>query len=137
MISRVPGRPVARSLGSRSKRLFSSFGSKTGVPLSTVITSRAVSASSSGAISITVGTGEYQINGGTWVSTPGTVVLGDLIRARLTSSGIHETAVSLEITINGVADTFTVTTHVEAVAELALTQAGELIMNQDGTYLEW
>jgi len=80
--------------------------------------SRTIQTQSTGAIAITSGTGQYQINAGSWVSTAGTVVPGDTIRARVTSSASYETAVALEITIDGVADTFTVTTLAEIVDAL-------------------
>jgi len=94
------------------------FGSYAAVPLDTVVMSRTIQTQATGAISITAdlsGTGEYQINGGLWTSAPGTVVPGDLIRARLTSSALYETLSALEITIDGVADTFSVTTVVESI----------------------
>jgi len=96
----------------------STFGSMNSVPLDTVIMSRTIQTQSTGAIAITSGTGQYQINAGSWVSTAGTVVTGDTIRARVTSSASYETAVALEITIDGVADTFTVTTLAEIVDAL-------------------
>jgi hypothetical protein len=65
---------------------------------------------SGGAISITTGTGDYRINGGSWVSSAGTVSAGDYVEARLTSSGSYDTALELVFSIAGSADTFTVTT---------------------------
>lgn len=94
----------------------STFGSRTNSPTSTVIMSRIIETQATGVIAITDGTGEYQQNGGAWVSTAGTVVPGDLIRARVTSSASYETAVTLEITIDGVADTFSVTTLAEVTS---------------------
>jgi len=93
------------------RHFFTTFGSfNYPVPIDTVIMSRKVQTQVTGAISITAGTGEYQINGGLWVSTPGTVEVGDKVRVRLTSSTEYETLSELEITIDGVVDTFSVTT---------------------------
>ena len=110
------------------------FGTLVGYPLDTVIMSRTIQTQATGAIAITAGTGEYQINGGTWVSTAGTVVPGDLIRARVTSSASYETAVTLEITIDGVADTFSVTTLADTDIYV-IDQDGSEIIDSDGSYV--
>lgn len=61
-------------------------------------------------ISIT-GTGaEYQIDGGSWTSSAGTVTSGQTVRIRHTSSASYSTAVNATLTIGGVSDTFTTTT---------------------------
>jgi hypothetical protein len=81
------------------------------VELSTVTTSAPVTmAGLTGATAITVSGGTYSINGGSYVSTPGTVVNGDQIRARHTSSASELTATNTVVTVGGVADTFTSTT---------------------------
>jgi hypothetical protein len=54
--------------------------------------------------------GTYKKNAGSYVSTPGTVVNGDTITVRVTSSASASTAVSAVLTIGGVSDTYTVTT---------------------------
>lgn len=66
-----------------------------------------------GAISITSGTGEYRINGGSWVATSGTVSAGDYIEARQDSSANYETSVELVFSLPGGTDTYTVTTAAE------------------------
>jgi len=58
-------------------------------------------------------------------------------KVRGTSSGEHGTPVDFVFTFNGVETVFTITTHSEEATEQALTQAGEHIVNQDGTYWEW
>jgi hypothetical protein len=89
------------------------FTDQTDVARSTVITSAAITVAGIDApatISVTGGT--YDINGsGTFVSTPGTVEVGDTVRARHTSSASYETATNTVITIGGVSDTFTSTTE--------------------------
>jgi len=114
------GVPVgnATSRAAEHNRYPLTFGSYSTVPLDTVVMSRTIQTFATGAISITAGTGEYQINGGLWVSTPGTVEAGDLVRTRLTSSAEYETLSELEITIDGVADVFSVTTLTEAAASV-------------------
>ncbi len=53
---------------------------------------------------------EYQKNGGSWTSSAGTVVLGDTVRVRHTSSGSNSTPATTTLTIGGRSDTFTSTT---------------------------
>jgi hypothetical protein len=89
------------------------FTDVTGADAATVYTSNTITvaglgASASGAVSITGGT--YKKNAGSYVSTPGTVVNGDTVTVRVTSSASASTAVSAVLTIGGVSDTYTVTT---------------------------
>lgn len=88
------------------------FTDQTGVALSTVITSAAITvAGIDTAAAITVTGGSYEKNNsGTFVTTAGTVVNGDTIKARHTSSAVNSTAVNTIVTIGGVSDTFTSTT---------------------------
>lgn len=89
------------------------FIDQPGVPLSSVITSAAVTIegiNTSSPISISAG-GEYEINGsGTWTSAGGTVGLNDEVRVRHTSSASPATPTSTELTIGGISATFTSTT---------------------------
>lgn len=62
---------------------------------------------SSAPISVTGGT--YSLDGGSFVSTPGTVTNGQQVRARLSSSGSPETGVTCTVTIGGVSGGYTVT----------------------------
>jgi hypothetical protein len=66
--------------------------------------------STGASVAVTVTGGEYQKNGGPWVSTPGTASNGDDFKVRATSSGSGATAVNAMLTIGGVSDTFTITT---------------------------
>lgn len=90
-----------------------SFTDQSGVALSSTITSAPVMITGiDAAADITVSGGTYDINAsGTFVSTAGTVVSGDTVRARHTSSASYLTAVNTVVTIGGVADTFTSTTE--------------------------
>jgi hypothetical protein len=87
------------------------FVDETSATLSTVYTSNAITVLGiDGATAISVVGGEYRINAGSWVSTPGTVVVNDSVDVRLTTSGSYSTAANCTLTIGGVSDTFTVTT---------------------------
>lgn len=91
-----------------------SFTDVTGANLSTVTESNAITvAGINDASTITITGGEYQKNGGSWVSSSGTVANGDSVKVRGTSSGSYETAVNVVLTIGGVSDTFTITTELE------------------------
>jgi uncharacterized repeat protein (TIGR02543 family) len=55
--------------------------------------------------------GEYSINGGAFLSAPGTVNNGDTVTLRKTSSGSYSTQSDAVLTIGGVASVFSVTTR--------------------------
>ncbi len=55
--------------------------------------------------------GSYSINGGPFVSTPGTVVVGNTVAARITAATSTATVSGATVTIGGVSSTFTVTTR--------------------------
>jgi hypothetical protein len=61
-------------------------------------------------VALSITGGEYELNSGLWSSDPTTTVNGDYFRVRTTSSGTPNTAVTVTLTIGGVAGTFTVTT---------------------------
>lgn len=89
------------------------FADQTGVATNVARTSNARTITGINApVSITVsGGGGYQLNGtGNFVTTPGTVVAGDVVRLRLVASSAASTAVSMTATVGGISDTFTVTT---------------------------
>ena len=88
------------------------FTDLTGVPLSTVQTSNAVTVSGITApAAIAIVGGAYERNGsGIWSSSAGTVANGDTVRVRHTSAATNSTAVHTTLTIGGVSDTFTSTT---------------------------
>jgi hypothetical protein len=88
-----------------------SFTDVTGVPLSTVQTSNAITVSEiTDPAPISIVGGEYAINGGIWTSAPGAVSNGNTVKVRHTSSSTNITAVHTTLTIGGIADTFTSTT---------------------------
>lgn len=88
-----------------------SFTDVTDATTNTVYTSNAITVSGINLpATITVTGGEYSINGGTYTSGAGSVVNGDTVTARGTSSGSASTAVNVAVTIGGVSDTYTITT---------------------------
>lgn len=89
-----------------------SFVDQTDVALSSVITSAPVTILGINAPTpITVSGGSYDINGsGSFTSSPGIVISGNTVRARLTSSSSNSTAANVTVTVGGVSDTFTATT---------------------------
>lgn len=87
------------------------FTDVTNATLSTQYTSNTVTVSginSPANISITGGT--YSINGGAYTSSSGTILNGQTVTVRVTSSGSFSTAVNAVLTIGGVSDTYSVTT---------------------------
>ena len=90
-----------------------SFTDVTNVVISTVTTSAPVTLAGLTApttITVAGASALYSINGGTYVSTAGTVQNGNVIRARVTSSASANTAVTATVTIGGVSDVYSVTT---------------------------
>lgn len=90
-----------------------SFTDVTGATLSTQYTSNTITLAGMDSTSpITVTGGTYSINGGAYTSADGTVVNGDQITVRVTSSGSFSTAVNVVLSIGStpVTDTYTVTT---------------------------
>lgn len=85
-----------------------SFTDQSGVSISSTITSAAITvAGINTAANITVSGGTYSINGGAYTASAGTVVNGDTVQARHTSSASYLTATNTVVTIGGVSDTFT------------------------------
>lgn len=89
-----------------------SFAPRTGVLRNTVQTSDAITVAginSPAAISVTGGS--YSINGGPFVTTPGTVSNGASVVVRQTSSRRFNTTTTTTLTIGGVSGSFNVTTR--------------------------
>ena len=61
--------------------------------------------------SISIAGGEYSIDGGAFLSSPGTVSAGALVRVRVTASSVPSAVVSTTLTIGSQDGTFTVTTE--------------------------
>ncbi len=62
-------------------------------------------------VEVSIVDGEYSINRGAWTSDVGTVVAGDMIEVRKTSSTAYETTVSTILTVGTQSDSFDVTTR--------------------------
>lgn len=91
------------------------FTDQTGVALSTVVESNAITVSGiNAAANISVTGGEYSIGSGAYTSTAGTVTNGQTVKVRHTSSSSNSTAVDTVLTIGGVSDTFSTTTLANA-----------------------
>jgi hypothetical protein len=87
------------------------FVDQTGVALRSVISSNAVTISGiSTATPISVSGGYYSINGGKFISTPGTVKNGDQVAVAVISASTHSTQANAILSIGELSDTFTATT---------------------------
>lgn len=92
-----------------------SFNAKTNVPVNTLVNSNTVTVNASGAVSISgAGSPEFQVNGGSWV-TSGSVSPGDTVRLRLTSASAINTLRTATVTIAGTPTAWNVTTQVWAL----------------------
>ena len=80
--------------------------------LNTLVTSNSITVTGiNTAAPVTISGGEYEINGSEiWSSMSGTVVNGNALRVRQTSSPNYETKTDTVLTIGGVSGTFSVTT---------------------------
>lgn len=80
---------------------------QTGVALSTLIESNIITVTGINAsTAISVVNGSYRINGGSYTTSPGTVVNGDTVQVSHTSSGSELTTVGTTLIIGGESDTF-------------------------------
>lgn len=96
-----------------------SFTSVTGASLGTLIVSNTVTlANVSAATPITIeSNGEYQINGGVWTRSVGSVNPGDSLAVRVTSSTSALTTVTTWVNVGGKTRSFSVTTTSPATVE--------------------
>ena len=93
------------------------FADQSGVALSTVVVSNAITVSGiNAAAAIGVSGGDYSVNGGTFTSTAGTVTNGQTVQVRHTSAATNSTTTNTVLTIGGVSDTFTTTTAASGAA---------------------
>lgn len=98
-----------------------SFTDQTGVALSSMVVSNAITVTGINApADISISGGEYSINGGDYTASSTTVSTGDSVQVRHTSSASYSTATNTTLTIGGVSDTFTSTT-LAAPAPVTLT----------------
>ncbi len=91
-----------------------SFTDVTGAPLNTLTTSDTITVSGINApVSVSVTGGLYSINGGGFTAAPGMVSSGQMVAVQNTSSTNFSTTTNTTLDINGVMDTFSVTTAAE------------------------
>lgn len=115
-----------------------SFTDQTGVNQSTVTVSDQITVAGLAvgvSVPVTVSGGEYRKNGGTWTTTAGTVANGDVIDLRVTSSASYLTAVSVTLSINGVSDTFTVTTKADPALPSVTASSTAAYVAPTGTFI--
>jgi len=89
------------------------FTDQTGVVRSAVTTSNTLTVAginATSSVSVTGAGSEWQKNGGSWTSAPGTVVNGDTFAVRHLSSAQELTTTDTTLNIGGVSDVFTSTT---------------------------
>ncbi len=90
------------------------FTDVTDATTSTLYTSNAITVTGINTdATISVTSGEYSINSGTWTSTSGTVSLNDTVEVRHTSSASYSTETTTTLDIGGVSDIYNVTTEAE------------------------
>ncbi|WP_374346914.1 WD40/YVTN/BNR-like repeat-containing protein [Chitinimonas sp.] len=98
------------------------------VPLSTVILSDEITITGLLApTAVSISGGEYQINGGAFTNSAGTVVNGSRLRLRLTSSSSFSTATTANLTVGGKNYAFTVTT----IKQTVLTSVTQVLQTGD------
>lgn len=89
-----------------------SFSPLAYAPLTTLAVSNSIAVTGiTAAAPISVSGGQYSIDGSAWAVLAGTVLAGQAVQLRLTSSASYSTAVSATLDIGGVSGTFTVTTQ--------------------------
>lgn len=87
------------------------FTDQTGIPTSTLITSNTITVSGiTDSASIAASGGAYSINGGSFITTAGTVSNNDTVAVRHTSSSSSLTTTNTTLTIGGISDIFSSTT---------------------------
>jgi hypothetical protein len=85
------------------------------------------------AADISITGGEYSINGGSWVSSAGTVNQYDTVQVRVLSSALPNTAASTTLTISATSATFTATTKQQVLVNYSLSE--QMIPFIDGSLL--
>ncbi len=65
------------------------------------------------AVSVSIVDGEYRVNGGSWTTTAGSIIEGDVIEVQRNSSAMFSTMVSAVLTVGNVSDSFGITTKAD------------------------
>ncbi len=88
------------------------FLDQTEIAIGTLTTSNSILVTGINSLTpISIGNGEFSIDGGAFTSSAGTIDAGQSVVVRLTSSPLIETTTDAVLTIGGVSDTFSVTTE--------------------------
>ncbi len=88
-----------------------SFTAQTGVALSSTITSNTITLAGLTTVTgIKISNGSYQVNSGSYTTSPGVVSNGDTVTVRQTASGSNGTVTTATLTVGGVNAAFDVTT---------------------------
>lgn len=110
-----------------------SFLDVAGASTSTLYTSNAVTLTGLNApatISVSAG-GQYRVNGGSWTSSVGTVMKGDVIEVQVLSSDARASAVNALVTVGSVSDTYSVTTSAPSAANQYVVLFRETVYGSD------
>ena len=100
------------------------FTAKTGAELNTEYTSDTVTLKGIDvAVPITITGGLYSINGGDFISTPGTVSVDQTVTIKATSGNDTDTTQNAVLTVGGVSGTFTITTKLDTTPPVAKFQS--------------
>jgi hypothetical protein len=88
------------------------FTDVTEAEISTMYSSNIVTITGiTGLVDISIVGGEYRINGGTWVSTAGTITNSQTAQVRRTSSASYDTSVGTTLTVGTYSDTYSILTR--------------------------
>lgn len=88
------------------------FTDVTEAEISTLYSSNIVTITGiTGLVDISIVGGEYRINGGTWVSTAGTITNSQTAQVRRTSSASYDTSVGATLTVGTYSDTYSILTR--------------------------
>ncbi|MCY7387501.1 MAG: fibronectin type III domain-containing protein [Burkholderiales bacterium] len=112
------------------------INSKSNVPRSSVQVSDAITITGIGVpVAISVTAGEYSIDGGAFTANPGTIVNGQSVVVRMTSSPNYATQLNATLTVGGVSATFSVSTMAQTINPtqyFPLTPGNTWVMRRNG-----
>jgi N-acetylneuraminic acid mutarotase len=122
-------KPLAASIDTvPSAPLPGAFAAQGGVETSTPASSNTVTvAGINWPSAVSVSGGEYSVNGGAYLSAPGTVNNGDTVRLHQTSSASYSTRTDTVLTVGGISSSFSVTTRTPLQPAISGTPAGSAL----------
>ena len=87
------------------------FDDQTNVPTNVLVTSNTITVTDVNTmVNITISGGEYSLNGGSFTSASGTVVVDDTVKVRHTSSASHSSITNTMLAVGSISDVFSTTT---------------------------